>query len=288
MTQKNKYRVIAEFTGKYSITVMCKFLSVPRSSYYYWLKNKDCEDKDASLVESIREGQRASCGTYGYRRMTIWLNRVYGIIVNSKRVRRVMKKAGLQSVVRKKKKFKKDQGAVYKYDNLLARNFYSSRPNDKMVTDITYISTGRGKVFLSMVKDLFDNSIRGYCVSRNNDLKLVADTLRETFTNIKTNNDKPVLLHSDQGFQYTSKLYERLTSQYGITPSMSRKGNCFDNAAAENFFSHLKSELINRVKLKDYEEAKKAIDDYIRYYNNKRIQVKLKMAPLEYRSHFEP
>ena len=288
MTQKNKYRVIAEFTGKYSITVMCKFLSVPRSSYYYWLKNKDCEDKDASLVESIREGQHASCGTYGYRRMTIWLNRVYGIIVNSKRVRRVMKEAGLQSVVRKKKKFKKDQGAVYKYDNLLARNFYSSRPNDKMVTDITYISTGRGKVFLSMVKDLFDNSIRGYCVSRNNDLKLVADTLRETFTNIKTNNDKPVLLHSDQGFQYTSKLYERLTSQYGITPSMSRKGNCFDNAAAENFFSHLKSELINRVKLKDYEEAKKAIDDYIRYYNNKRIQVKLKMAPLEYRSHFEP
>ena len=288
MTQKNKYRVIAEFTGKYSITVMCKFLSVPRSSYYYWLKNKDCEDKDASLVESIREGQRASCGTYGYRRMTIWLNRVYGIIVNSKRVRRVMKEAGLQSVVRKKKKFKKDQGAVYKYDNLLARNFYSSRPNDKMVTDITYISTGRGKVFLSMVKDLFDNSIRGYCVSRNNDLKLVADTLRETFTNIKTNNGNPVLLHSDQGFQYTSKLYERLTSQYGITPSMSRKGNCFDNAAAENFFSHLKSELINRVKLKDYEEAKKAIDDYIRYYNNKRIQVKLKMAPLEYRSHFEP
>ena len=288
MTQKNKYRVIAEFTGKYSITVMCKFLSVPRSSYYYWLKNKDCEDKDASLVESIREGQHASCGTYGYRRMTIWLNRVYGIIVNSKRVRRIMKEAGLQSVVRKKKKFKKDQGAVYKYDNLLARNFYSSRPNDKMVTDITYISTGRGKVFLSMVKDLFDNSIRGYCVSRNNDLKLVADTLRETFTNIKTNNDKPVLLHSDQGFQYTSKLYERLTSQYGITPSMSRKGNCFDNAAAENFFSHLKSELINRVKLKDYEEAKKAIDDYIRYYNNERIQVKLKMAPLEYRSHFEP
>ena len=288
MTQKNKYRAIAEFTGKYSITVMCKFLSVPRSSYYYWLKNKDCEDKDASLVESIREGQHASCGTYGYRRMTIWLNRVYGIIVNSKRVRRIMKEAGLQSVVRKKKKFKKDQGAVYKYDNLLARNFYSSRPNDKMVTDITYISTGRGKVFLSMVKDLFDNSIRGYCVSRNNDLKLVADTLRETFINIKTNNDKPILLHSDQGFQYTSKLYERLTSQYGITPSMSRKGNCFDNAAAENFFSHLKSELINRVKMKDYEEAKKAIDDYIRYYNNKRIQVKLKMAPLEYRSHFEP
>ncbi|WP_303146467.1 IS3 family transposase [uncultured Cloacibacillus sp.] len=103
MTQKNKYRVIAEFTGKYSITVMCQFMSVPRSSYYYWLKNKDCDDKDAPLIESIREGHRVSRGTYGYRQMTIWLNRTYGINVNSKRVRRVMKKAGLQSVVRKKR-----------------------------------------------------------------------------------------------------------------------------------------------------------------------------------------
>ena len=263
-------------------------MSMPRSSYYYWLKNKDCDDKDAPLIESIREGQRVSCGTYGYRRMTIWLNHTYGIIVNNKRVRRVMKKAGLQSVVRKKRKFKKDQGTIHKYDNLLARNFYSSNPNDKMVTDVTYISTDRGNVFLSIVKDLFDNSIRGYCLSRNNDLKLVADTLKETFADIKTDGENPILLHSDQGFQYTSRLYERLTAKYGIMPLMSRKGNCFDNAAAENFFSHLKSELINRVKLNDYGEAKKAIDDYIRYYNNERIQVKLKMAPLEYRSHFEP
>ena len=133
-------------------------MSVPRSSYYYWLKNKDCDDKDALLIESIREGQRVSRGTYGYRRMTIWLNHTYGITVNNKRVRRVMKKAGLQSVVRKKRKFKKDQGTIHKYDNLLARNFYSSNPNDKMVTDVTYISTDRGNVFLSIVKDLFDNS----------------------------------------------------------------------------------------------------------------------------------
>ncbi len=126
-----------------------------------------------------------------------------------------------------------------------------------MATDITCISTGRGKVFLSMVKDLFDNSIRGYCVSRNNNLKLAADTLREAFANIKTNSDKPILLHSDHGFQYTSKLHERL--KYGITPSTSRKSNGFDNAAAEKFFGHLKSELVNRVKLKDYEEAKKLL-----------------------------
>ena len=97
-----------------------------------------------------------------------------------------MKKAGPQSVVRKKRKFKKDQGTIHKYDNLLARNFYSSNPNDKMVTDVTYISTDRGTVFWSIVKDLIDNSIRGYCLSRNNDLKLVADTLTQTFADIKT------------------------------------------------------------------------------------------------------
>ena len=152
MTQENKYRVVAEFAGKYPVTVMCKFLSAPRSSYYYRLKNRDCEDKDASLIESIREGQRVSLCAYGYRRMTIWLNRVYGITVNGKRVRRVMKEAGLQSVVRKKKNFKEDQSTIYKYDNLPAGNFYSSRPDGKMATDITCISTGRGKVFLSMVR----------------------------------------------------------------------------------------------------------------------------------------
>ena len=286
MTREHQYRVISEFTGRYSITAMCRFLSVPRSSYYFWLRNAESEDKDSPLIESIKEGHRISRGTYGYRRMSIWLNRTYGITVNGKRVRRVMKKAGLQAVVRKKK-IKKNQGTVYKYDNLLARDFHSSSPNCKMVTDITYIKTDRGHVFLSAVKDLFDNSIRGYCISRTNDLKLVADTLEKAFEDIKTDGENPVLLHSDQGFQYTSKLYERLTAKYGIIPSMSRKGNCFDNAPAENFFSHLKSELINRVKLKDYEEAQKEIDDYIRYYNNERIQVKLKMAPLEYRSLFK-
>ena len=124
-----------------------------------------------------------------------------------------------------------------------------------MVTDVTYISTDKGNVFLSIVKDLFDNSIRGYCLNRNNDLKLVGDTLKDTFADIKTDGENPILFYSNQGFQYTSRLYERLTAKYGIMPSMSRKGNCFDNAAAKNFFNHLKAELIYRVKLKDYEET---------------------------------
>lgn len=142
----------------------------------------------------------------------------------------------------------------------------------QIVTDITYISTDSGNVFLSIVKDLFDNAIMGYCVSRTNDIKLVAETMGKAFADIRAGNGGPILLHSGQGFQYTSKLYAILMGKYGITSSMSRKGNCFDNATAENFFSHLKTELINRVKQKDYEEARKAIDEYISYYNNERIR----------------
>ena len=137
-----------------------------------------------------------------------------------------------------------------------------------------------------MIKDLFDNSIQGYQISRNNNIKLVTDTLKKAFeNNNKVVADGPIL-HSDQGIQYTSHAYFNLTQRYGLKVSMSRKGNCLDNACAENFFSHIKSELVNRVKWENYEEAKDAIDEYIRYYNNDRIQIKLKKAPMQYRSLF--
>lgn len=268
------------------ITALCRFLSVPCSSYYNWRQGLERKDRDAALIETIRKGQKISRGTYGYRRMTIWLNDTLGITVNSKRVRRVMKKAGLQSKIRRGKKFKVMDGTTYKYDNILNRDFHAERPNEKFVTDITYIKTDSGMVFLSMIKDLFDNSISGYSISRNNDLKLVSDNIINVFERIETQNGSAVMLHSDQGFQYTSRLYARLIEKYNIKASMSRKGNCFDNAGAENFFSHLKAELIKRVRLRDYREAKKAIDEYIWYYNNERIQIKLKMAPMKYLSRF--
>lgn len=258
---------------------------MPCSSYYNWRQGLGRKDRDAALIETIRKGQKISGRTYGYRRMTIWLNDTLGITVNSKCVRRVMKKAGLQSKIRRGKKFKVMDGTTYKYDNILNRDFYADR-HEKFVTDITYIKTDSGMVFLSMIKDLFDNSISGYSISRNNDLKLVSDNIINVFERIETQNGSAVMLHSDQGFQYTSRLYAHLIEKYNIKASMSRKGNCFDNAGAENFFSHLKAELIKRVRLRDYREAKEAIDEYIWYYNNERIQIKLKMAPMKYRSRF--
>lgn len=281
-----KYRIIFEFSTKHSVCVMCRFLSVSRSAYYSWLKRRRMKDKDGPLIEAIRTGQDINKNTYGYRRMTLWLNNFIGIHVNNKRVRRVMKKAGLQAEIRKKKKFKVMSGNIHSYENILNREFRSDRPNQKLVTDITYIRTKKGNIFLSMIKDLFDNSIQGYQISRNNNIKLVTDTLKKAFeNNNKVVADGPIL-HSDQGFQYTSHAYFNLTQRYGLKVSMSRKGNCLDNACAENFFSHIKSELVNRVKWENYEEAKDAIDEYIRYYNNDRIQIKLKKAPMQYRSLF--
>ena len=162
---------------------MCRFLSVSRSAYYSWLKRRGMEDKDGPLIEAIRTGQNINKNTYGYRRMTLWLNNFIGIHVNNKRVRRVMKKAGLQAEIRKKKKFKVMSGNIHSYENILNREFRSDRPNQKLVTDITYIRTKKGNIFLSMIKDLFDNSIQGYQISRNNNIKLVTDTLKKAFEN---------------------------------------------------------------------------------------------------------
>ena len=205
MIERNiKYRIIFEFSTKHSVCVMCRFLSVSRSAYYSWLKRRGMEDKDGPLIEAIRTGQNINKNTYGYRRMTLWLNNFIGIHVNNKRVRRVMKKAGLQAEIRKKKKFKVMSGNIHSYENILNREFRSDRPNQKLVTDITYIRTKKGNIFLSMIKDLFDNSIQGYQISRNNNIKLVTDTLKKTFeNNNKVVADGPIL-HSDQGFQYTS------------------------------------------------------------------------------------
>lgn len=178
-------------------------------------------------------------------------------------------------------------GNIHSYENILNREFRSDRPNQKLVTDITYIRTKKGNIFLSMIKDLFDNSIQGYQISRNNNIKLVTDTLKKAFeNNNKVVADGPIL-HSDQGFSiYKPCIFQPDTK---ITDSRSRcqgKEIVWIMACAENFFSHIKSELVNRVKWENYEEAKDAIDEYIRYYNNDRIQIKLKKAPMQYRSLF--
>ena len=174
--------------------------------------------------------------------------------------------------------------ALHRYPNLLNRNFTADRPNQKWVTDISYVRTGQGFLYLSVIRDLYDNSIVAYKTGTEQTVNLVLNTIRAARRNEKVTAE--LQLHSDQGFQYTSQAYFRLTQSYGITPSMSRRGNPYDNALAENFFSILKTECIYRTKIKTFAEARHLIDDYIYFYNHQRIQLKTKLTPLELRSQF--
>ena len=274
--------VIYRHKEKYSISEMCRFFEVSRSGYYAYVKRMDVPAWDLPLAEKIRECQERSHSTYGYRRVQIWLER-QGIHRNPKTVLRVMQKYNLLSEVRRKKYHNYTTG-IYVYPNRLARDFHAERPNQKWVTDISYIKTGQGFLYLSVIRDLYDNSIVAYKTGTEQNVNLVLSTIRTAKRKEKVTAE--LQLHSDQGFQYTSQAYYSLTKSYHITPSMSSRGNPCDNAMAENFFSILKTECIYRTKLKTYEEARLLIDEYIHFYNNERIQLKTKLTPLEKRCQF--
>ena len=273
---------IFKHTDKYTVSEMCRFFEVSRSGYYDYVKRMDIPAKDLPLANKIKECQDKCGKTYGYRRVHIWLQR-QGIYHNPKTILRVMQKYNLLSVVRRRKYHYYSQ-YTHRYDNLLNRNFNADRPNQKWVTDISYIHTKQGVLYLSIIRDLYDNSIVAYKTSTTQNIALVLNTIKAAKKKEKVTDE--LQLHSDQGFQYTSNPYFKLTQSYGIIPSMSRRGNPYDNALAENFFSILKTECIYRVKLKTYDEARLIISQYIDFYNNDRIQLKTKLTPLEKRSQY--
>ena len=282
MRPEVNYRVIYRHKDKYSINEMCRFFDVSRSGYYGFVKRMDRPAKDLELSELIRECQAEAKQTYGYRRVAIWLER-RGVHHDPKTILRVMNKYSLLSVVRRRRYCNYSQ-ALHRYDNLLNRDFHADRPNQKWVTDISYIRTSQGFLYLSVIRDLYDRSIVAYKTSTVQNINLVLNTIRAAKAKEKVTAE--LQLHSDQGFQYTSQQYFKLTQSYNITPSMSRRGNPYDNALAENFFSILKTECIYRTKIKTFTEARQIIDDYIYFYNHQRIQLKTKLTPLELRSQF--
>jgi transposase InsO family protein len=277
-----KFRVIYRHKKKYSISEMCRFFEVSRSGYYGFVNRMDKPAKDLNLSELIRKCQLETKQTYGYRRVTIWLER-NGVHHNPKTILRVMNKYSLLSVVRRRRYCNYSQ-TLHRYDNLLDRDFNADRPNQKWVTDISYIKTSQGFLYLSIIRDLYDRSIVAYKTSTVQNINLVLNTIKAAKKKEKITAE--LQLHSDQGFQYTSQPYFNLTKRYHITPSMSRRGNPYDNALAENFFSILKTECIYRTKITTFEEARRMIDDYIYFYNHQRIQLKTKLTPLELRSQF--
>ena len=214
--------------------------------------------------------------------MHLWLES-QGIHYNPKTVLRIMKKYGILAEIRRKRKWQNLGQQIHRYKNLLNRQFFADKPNSKWVTDISYIQTKEGVLYLSVIRDLYDNSIVAYKTATQQTVNLVLDTIRLAMKKEKKRVAEELQLHSDQGFQYTSQAYFKLTQSYGITPSMSRKGNPYDNAMAENFFSILKTECIYRHKPRTISEAQNMVDDYIYFYNNERIQTKTGVAPLTLR-----
>ena len=255
-----------------------------RSTYYYYLKSLKREDKYKEIKKEISIIYNENKGRYGYRRITLEL-RKKGYIINHKTVLRLMNFLGLKSIIRKKRRYSSYKGTIGKVaDNLLNRNFKATRPNEKWVTDVTEFKINEEKIYLSPIIDLYNGEVVSFNISNRPVFKQVIDMLHKAFKTIPNNTN--LILHSDQGWQYQMKQYQNLLKEKGIKQSMSRKGNCLDNACAENFFGILKSELFYTKKYTSIEELKKDIIEYIYYYNNKRIKAKLKgMSPVQYRLH---
>lgn len=262
---------------------MLEVAKMARSTYYYYLKKLNKEDKYKEIKEQIESIYWENKGRYGYRRITMELhNRGYKI--NHKTVLKLMNQLGLKCIVRIKK-YKSYKGTVGKiHKNILKRNFKANKPNEKWVTDVTEFSLFGSKVYLSPIIDLFNGEVVSYSISEKPVFSQIVDMLEKAFKKIPDNTN--LILHSDQGWQYQMKQYSYLLNKKGIRQSMSRKGNCLDNACAENFFGLLKSELFYLQKFKSIDHFKKELMEYIKYYNNKRIKCNLKgMSPVNYRIH---
>ena len=273
-------------SGGFRLDLLLEAARLPRSTYYYQLKQLDKLDKDKDLKAEIQSIFTEHRGNYGYRRMTLEL-RNRGYMVNHKRVQRLMKVLGLSARIRRKRKYSSYQGEIgKKAANLIQRQFEASKPMEKCYTDVTEfaIPASSQKLYLSPVLDGFNSEIIAYNLSTSPKLEQVEAMLNQAFSEDHYTN---TILHSDQGWQYQHQYYHHFLEGKGIQPSMSRKGNSPDNGMMESFFGILKSEMFYGYEktFHSLEQLEQAIVDYIDYYNNKRIKIKLKgLSPVQYRT----
>ena len=256
--------------------MLLEIAQLPRSTFYYHNKRRNTEDKYTGAKAEITAIYHENKGRYGYRRVTDELNN-RGIMLNHKTVQRLMKELGLICRVRMKKyrSYRGEKGATA--DNILDREFHAEKPNQKWVTDVTQFRLFGQKLYLSPILDLCSGDIVIYTISDSPNLLMVTTMLEQAFEKIP--NDTKLLLHSDQGWHYRHKQYVQMLQDKGIRQSMSRKGNCYDNSVMENFFGHLKSELLYLQEFESMEHFKAELIDYIDYYNNRRIKARLKGLP---------
>ncbi|WNS73662.1 IS3 family transposase [Bacillus sp. DTU_2020_1000418_1_SI_GHA_SEK_038] len=284
---EDKYIAIQELHEKenLSISLLCEIAEIARSAYYKWL-NRTPSSRELLNEEIIKEMKilhEKVDSTFGYRQMTLHMNRKFQEKLNHKRIYRLMKVVGLRSVIRIKKKQYKRTTPQHVAENILNREFTAEKPNEKWVTDVTELKYGLSKkAYLSAIRDLYDGSIVSYVLGHSNNNQLVFKTLDQA--TVLLDGEHP-LIHSDRGFQYTSKGFKRKIDAVKMTQSMSRVGRCIDNGPMESFWGTLKCEKYYLHKYKTFEELSLAIDDYIHFYNHDRYQKRLNgLSPMEYRA----
>ena len=267
------------------MSLLLDVAALPRSTYYYYTEKQKEPDKYAELKEEICSIVTENKGRYGYRRVTQELKK-RGFHYNHKLVMKLMKELGLTSKVRMKK-YRSYKGEVGKIaPNLLERDFYAEKPDQKWVTDVTEFSLFGEKLYLSPILDLCSEDLVSYTISEHPKLSMVTSMLERAFDTIPDGTG--LILHSDQGWHYQHLSYQNLLKDKGIIQSMSRKGNCLDNAMMENFFGLMKNELLYLHDWNSVDEFKHALVDYIRYYNNDRIKLRLNgKSPVQYRTLYQ-
>ncbi len=274
--------MIAGLRQDHRLEVLLSMAGMARSTFYYHLKALGAVDPYAELKQRIGAIYTRHKGRYGYRRITAVLRQA-GELVNHKTVQKLMQMLGLKSLVRAKK-YRSYRGQSHHVAaNVLARRFEAERPNQKWVTDVTEFTVQGEKLYLSPVMDLYNGEIVAYETARRPVFKLVGSMLKKALARLRPT-ERPVL-HSDQGWQYQQPIYRRMLAARSVTQSMSRKGNCLDNAAMESFFGTLKAEFFHLNRFESIEQLQAGIRQYIRYYNYDRIKLKLKgLSPVQYRA----
>jgi len=285
--QEMVYRTIEGIRqeGTFSMKLLCEIAGIPRSSYYKWRSSKPSyrEQENVELTHVMMSIYEKVERTFGYRQLTLHMRRQTGKMINQKRVYRLMKVKGIQSVIRRKKKKYTSSIPQQVAENVLDRKFTADAPNEKWVTDVTEFKYGNGqKAYLSAILDLHDKSIVSYVLGHSNNNSLVFQTLKHALQ--EAPGSKP-LLHSDRGYQYTSLGFKKILDDNEITPSMSRAGRCIDNGPMESFWGILKCEKYYLHTYHTFDDLERDIRAYIHFYNNERLQAKLNgLSPIEFRT----
>ncbi|QBI01674.1 IS3 family transposase [Pseudoduganella albidiflava] len=280
-----KAKVITELRQRFPLDGLLEVAGLARSTYYYQQQVAKLGDRDEALKNRVQGVFDGNHGRYGYRRVAAEI-RKDGHKVNHKRVQRLMSELGLKSLVRPKK-YRSYKGEVGEAaDNLLDRDFEAAAMHEKWVTDVTEFNVAGKKLYLSPVMDLCNGEIIAFETNTRPVLSLVTNMVKKALRKLGKD-DKPIL-HSDQGWHYRKPAYRKALEDKNVVQSMSRKGNCLDNAAMESFFAVLKTEYFHLQKFASIEELKKGLVKYIRYYNHKRIKLRLNgLSPVQYRTQLQ-